>query len=313
MLAAGGAVMVGRFWTGLRSHLIHLRAGLNKELMHLDFAFTAVQTLWTLTFAAHLVLLVVLLGRELTGRFRWFTTGIVLVALRLLASRLLFGRLPQLTMSAMFIILADISAVVALLVIFEVAGRAFARVQRRARITWSLAVLLVAGLVLTFWGPWPAWKSIAPDSLLSALGLMQLIAQKAALLVDVLSIALGLLVLVFGRRYGAGWRSHAQLIVIGLSTASIGQLSIQAVWQFIAKTAIPHSMADYERIVGLREKLFNANSAIYLVVLIWWIVCLWFDEPGRTASPDGAKVAAALPEGETSAELHAQVPKDATE
>ena len=43
--------------------------------MHFNFAFTAVQVLWTLTFAAHLVLLVVLLGRDRTRRFPWFTTG----------------------------------------------------------------------------------------------------------------------------------------------------------------------------------------------------------------------------------------------
>ena len=61
--------------------------------MHLNFSFSAVQTLWTLTFAALLVLMVVLLGRDRVRHFPWFTTAIVLTALRLLASRLLFGRL----------------------------------------------------------------------------------------------------------------------------------------------------------------------------------------------------------------------------
>ena len=42
----------------------------------------------------------------------------------------------------------------------------------------------------------------------------------------------------------------------------------------------PTPWRNIERIVGLREKLFNANSAVYLLVLIWWIVCLWIDEPG---------------------------------
>ena len=40
-------------------------------------------------------------------------------------------------------------------------------------------------------------------------------------------------------------------------------------------------MAEYEHIVNLRENLFNANSVVYLAVLIWWIACLWIDEPGN--------------------------------
>ena len=32
--------------------------------------------------------------------------------------------------------------------------------------------------------------------------------------------------------------------------------------------------------MGLGEKLSNTNSTIYIAVMIWWIVCLWRDEPG---------------------------------
>ena len=32
--------------------------------------------------------------------------------------------------------------------------------------------------------------------------------------------------------------------------------------------------------MGLMNKLNNANSMIFLVVLVWWIICLWIDEPG---------------------------------
>jgi hypothetical protein len=32
--------------------------------------------------------------------------------------------------------------------------------------------------------------------------------------------------------------------------------------------------------MGLQEKLYNATSVTYLVVLVWWIACLWRDEPG---------------------------------
>ena len=32
--------------------------------------------------------------------------------------------------------------------------------------------------------------------------------------------------------------------------------------------------------MAIQGKLLNTNSAIYVIVLIWWIVCLWIDEPG---------------------------------
>jgi hypothetical protein len=112
---------------------------------------------------------------------------------------------------------------------------------------------------------------------------MQLFAQKADLLVNVLTVELGLLVALLGRRFKAGWRSHTQQIVIGLSTAAIAQLAVQGIWQVIALKTIPHSEAEYERILGLRDKLFNANGALYVAVLVWWIVWLWIDEPGAGA------------------------------
>ncbi len=254
--------------------------------MHLNFAFTAVQTLWTLTFAAHLVLLVVLLGRDRARRFRWFTVGIALVTLRLLASRLLFGRMPQVTLGEVFLGLALLSAIVGLLVIVELARAVFAKASPRTWAAGTVASLLLCGLVLAEWGPWPGAASVAPNSLLNFLNLLQLVAQKGGMLVDLLSIAVGLLIVLFGRRFGSGWRSHPQSVIIGLSTASIGQLSMQAIWQSIAKSAVPHTMADYERIMGLREKLLNGNSALYVGVLIWWIVCLWLDEPGTAPAAE---------------------------
>jgi membrane protein required for beta-lactamase induction len=136
---------------------------------------------------------------------------------------------------------------------------------------------------------------------MSTLQLLQLIAQKASLLVDVETIALGMLIVLFGRRFKAGWRSHTQQIVIGLSTASIAQLAMQGVWETIARTAVAHSMADYERIVGLREKLFNTNTVVYLAVLVWWIVCLWIDEPETSsAAPVRTELSGSVSEAEAS-------------
>ena len=247
----------------------------------MNFHFTPVQIIWTLTFAAHLVLLVVLLGRDRVSRFRWFTISIALVALRLVSSRLLFNRLPQLTLGIVFVILADISVVVSLLVLLELARRAFGSARRRLSIAWILAFLVIGGIVVGTWGHWPAWKTLTPMTTMIYLDLLQLFAQKGGLLVDVLTVLLGVLMVSIGSHYRAGWRTHTQRIMIGLSTASLAQIAVQVIWQVVAKSAKPHSMDEYNRIVNLRENLFNANGVVYLVVLIWWIACLWIDEPGK--------------------------------
>jgi hypothetical protein len=121
----------------------------------------------------------------------------------------------------------------------------------------------------------------------AALRLMQLAAEKTDLLVILLTVGLGLLVVLFGRRYKAGWRSHALRLVIGLWTAALARLALMVVLgrmggalHRLAMTATPESRAASERIVALSEKTINANSAVYLVVLVWWIACLWIDEPG---------------------------------
>ncbi|MGO9338352.1 MAG: hypothetical protein ACLPY1_12675 [Terracidiphilus sp.] len=252
--------------------------------MHPSSFFSAAQILWTLTFASQLVLLVVLLGRDRAKRFPWFTTAISLTALRILALKLLSGRMPTLTLDAIFIVMADLSAIVAVLVVVEMGRRAFAPVRRMTWLAGALGILLPALVVLVAWGPWPPLQSLAAGSYLANLRLMQLGAQKLDMLVDLLTVELGLLVVLLGRRYGAGWRSHTQRIVIGLSTASCTQLAVQAIWQFIARSATPHSQAEYDRIMGLRDKMFNANGAIYIAIVIWWIACLWMDEPGANAA-----------------------------
>lgn len=280
--------------------------------MHFNFDWTAVQVIWTLTFAAHLVLLVVLLGRDRVTRFRWFTISIALVAFRLLASRLLFNRLPQLTLGEIFVGLADVSVIVSLLVLLELARRAFGSARRRLSVAWIGAFIVIGGVVVGTWGKWPAWKTLTPLSKMVFLNLLQLFAQKGGLLVDVLTVLLGILMISIGSHYRAGWRTHTQRIMIGLSTASFGQLAVQVIWQIIAKSAKPHSMAEYQHVVDLREKLFNANGALYLAVTIWWIACLWLNEPGR---PDLAEVAVPVGPGNPQLEeaAEAEPPESAAE
>jgi hypothetical protein len=278
--------------------------------MHFNFDFTTVQVLWTFTFAALLVLLVVLLGRDRVRLFPWFTLSMALTAVRLLASRMLYGRIAPITMSEIFLTLAVIEAVVCILVAVELARRAFAGASRNAWLVGTLILLAAGGAVVYVWSPWPAWKTLTVGGTMGTLRLMQLAAQKMDLLFDVFTIGLCLLVVLFGRRFKAGWRSHTQQILIGLSTASISQMVVRGVWQLIATRAVPHSQEEYQHVIGLQEKLYNANSALFVAVVVWWIVCLWINEPG-TETP--AATATATEPSATDAAEPVSVSNESTE
>jgi hypothetical protein len=219
------------------------------------------------------------------------------MALSRLAGRLLVDRLPAITLSVIFITMADVASILGFLVVAEMARKAFAGARRRAWYGSAVAALAIATTILVVWGPWPARQTLTADSLMAVLKLMQLGYMKADMLVDLLTVELGILVVLLGRRFGSGWRTHTQQIVIGLSTASLAQLTAQTVWQLVAKTAVPHSQAEYDRILGLREKLFNADGAIYVSVFLWWIVCLWMDEPGSEPQHASPEYEYLLPEG----------------
>lgn len=263
--------------------------------MHFHFPFSTVAVFWTLTFAAHLVLLVVLLGRDRAARFPLFTASIVVGAFRLLISRLLADRLPQMLFVEILLVTLAVGVVLGLLVLLELARKAFGRVQRSTWVIGALAVMIVGAVALWLWGPWPHWADVKQESTWQVL---QLLVQKGSRLVDIETILVGLAVAGFGARFGAGWRSHTQRILIGLSTASITQLGLQGAWEAIVRSvranpSLIRSMADQTRLEGLGEKLSNANTTVYLAVLVWWIVCLWMDEPGTAETEAEAPPAAA--------------------
>jgi hypothetical protein len=248
--------------------------------MHFNFDFSTGQILWTLTFAALLVLLVVLLGRDRVRRYPWFTTSIALMALDKLAGRLLYRRMSLVLTEEIFLTLADLAAIIALFVVVEIARRAFEGADRKMWIAGTLGLLAVGGIVLAMWGPWPSFKTLTGASELSALRFMELFAQKANLLADILFVQLGLLVVVFGRNFKAGWHSHTQQLAIGLAMSSLSQLAIRGTLQHVATQVNIHSQDEYKRVLDMMNSLNNASGIIFVVVLVWWIICLWIDEPG---------------------------------
>lgn len=280
--------------------------------MHLGSALiSARQVLWTLTFAAELVLLVVLLGRDRARRYPWFTAMIVLLALRQMTEMLLLGRMPAFAYDAISITMADLVALMGLLVFFELGRRAFGDARLRSRLLGGAAMAAVAAGVLAAWGPWLTWTQLTPNPKLAVktLNLMLVVAtpadnlwvraglDKGNLLVCLLTAQLGLLVLLLGRRFKAGWRSHTQQIALGLSTVAIAWLAVQGIWQIIAKTAQIHTRQDYDRVMDLSGKMVNANKVVYLAALVWWIVWLWFDEPGNALAEEApAEATQAVPD-----------------
>ena len=246
--------------------------------MHFHLGLSPVQILWTLTLAALLVLLTVLFGRERVRRIPWFTASIALVTLRLMTDRLLYGHITPIHRSAVLFTLADLAVVLDILVLVEIARRAFTVATRFA---WTGVTLVIIALsaAIAAWGPWPAWPTVLASTGLAHVRLMQMISQKGDVFAAVLAIELGVLVVFLGRRFHSGWRSHAQRIVIGLSAAAISLLATRIMLHAVDTRTVIHTRADLAHMFVLRSHIAGANSAVYLAVLIWWIACLWIDEP----------------------------------
>jgi peptidoglycan biosynthesis protein MviN/MurJ (putative lipid II flippase) len=237
-----------------------------------------------LTFAAQLLLLVVLLGRDRVRRFPLFSAGLALYAMRLLVEVLLAGRMAMIPLDEILLSLADLGAILTLLVLVEVARRAFGGLGWRGWTTGAVALAAVTGLAEWAWGGWPEWKQMADHSLIGMLRLMQFAAQKMDLATDVLTVGLTLLIVAFGRRYTGGWRTHAQKLAIGLGTTSAAWLGVQQLWLAIARSAHPHNQEEYEHLMDLGGRLANANKAVYLLVLLWWIAWMWREESGAAVA-----------------------------
>jgi hypothetical protein len=107
--------------------------------------------------------------------------------------------------------------------------------------------------------------------------------MKGQLFVAMLTVQTGLLIRIFGKRFGSGWRSHVQQIALGLSTNALGLLAVQGVGDVIKKTVKLTSRAEYDRVIHLLTHIDDARYALWVLVLLWWMVWLWHDEPGSTS------------------------------
>jgi hypothetical protein len=267
------------------------------------------QIAWALILAAHLILLIVLLGRDRSSRFPWFTTAIALSAVRLLADHLLHGKLTTIAFYWQSYTAMTLDAILGILVLIELArqifssGKAGLRLNARGWLGWTFVTVAISIGAVWAWGPWPTLQALKAEPAQLPLLLTVLAGMKGELFVGLLTVQVGFLLRFSGKRFGFGWRSHPQQIALGLSTNALGFLAVQAISESIKRTVHLTSRAEYNRVVHLLTNLDNARNAIWLLVLIWWIVWLWRDEPGSVApSEAGVPQLAGPPELEAGAE-----------
>jgi hypothetical protein len=249
--------------------------------MHLN----AEQLLWALVLAGHLVLLVILLGRERNTRFPWFTAMIGVSSIHLIADHLLSGKLTTVAFYWQSYSAVLIGSILGFVVLLELTrpvfrgGKSSLTVRPTVWAGWMLGMVLAAGAAVWFWGPWPSKAAFQANTQQLPLLILLLSAMKSELFLALLTVMVGLLLRIYGKRYGFGWRSHTEQIALGLSTYSLGFLAVLATTDIIKRTVHLTSRDQYDHIVQLFARLDNARFALWAVVLIWWCVWLWRDEP----------------------------------
>ena len=262
------------------------------------------QILWAFVLAAHLVLLIVLMGRDRIKLFPWFTISIVLSTVRLIADHLLNGKLTGIAFYWQSYSTLLLGAILSLLVLVELARRVFSSgkagliLKANGWLGWAFVTFAIACAGTWFWSPWPTLQELQAQPAGLKLTVMGLAGTRSVIFVSLLTIEATLLLVIFGKRFGSGWRSHPLRIALGLSTYAIGYITIDRIQSFIVeafkatmRTPGHHiTQEEYDHTVHLLTRLGNAVLTVWLVVLIWWVVYLWLNELG--ASSEGSPVLA---------------------
>ena len=141
-------------------------------------------------------------------------------------------------------------------------------------------LFILAGGVLWKWGAMAQLESLAFDTTIAKLQFMQFLAVK-----------LGLLQMCFPSDSAcSSWPSGTLWSRLAQSCSAHHDRALDrfALADGGAGNLADHCTPHYPAFTGgirtrhwATGKLLNTNSAIYVLVVIWWIVCLWIDEPAR--------------------------------
>jgi len=156
--------------------------------------WNVVEIFWALILAAHLVLLIVLLGRDRVSRFPWFTAAIGLSAVRLLADHLLHGKLTTIAFYWQTYTAMALSAILGILVLVELTRQVFSsgkggkRLKANGWLGWSFITVAVSVAAVWAWGPWPVWNALKAEPAQLPLLITVLTGMKGELFVGLLTV-----------------------------------------------------------------------------------------------------------------------------
>lgn len=258
--------------------------------------FTIEQTLWAILLAAHLTLLIVIIGRERAARFRWFIAYVGLNAVSLIANHMLHGKLTTVAFYWQSYSLLALESIVGLFMLGELAKQTFSIgksgliAKPNFYIGWGAILLALSAAAVWAWGPWPTLQALQADPTQLRLLIVILIGMKGQLGVMILTVLVTLVLRIFGTRFGADWRSHPQQIALGLSTSALAFLAVQGINDVLSHTLHPKSRAEYDHAVHLVTRLESGRTVIWILALVWIIFWLWRNEPGTPAQTEFAAV-----------------------
>jgi hypothetical protein len=214
--------------------------------------------IWTAGFLGHLVLLGVLIVRGRAQRFPFFTLLILFYLLRSLTILLLLGHLapPGVHLASLVFDVTDLLLECAVLTQLVLAG--LGPLDRLHRILLPLLLVVSAALIVTHLVPVSHYYTRAAPLLL-----------HYYLAVFMLEWSLVLFFLL--RSLGLTWRSHVATITFGFG---------------IYAAALLFAGGYFSNGRELREYIFFSyfRICIYLLVLLWWIVTLWRQDPSQDPS-----------------------------
>jgi NADH:ubiquinone oxidoreductase subunit K len=213
--------------------------------------------IWAAGLIEHLILLAVLFKRRRVARFPWFTLLIIFYVVRsvgLVAALRLSGH-PAPQFPSMIIDLTDVLLQCAVLA--ELSWNSLEPLGGIRRFTVPLLLLASGILIVLRLAPSGHW------SLRTGLVLMHF-------LLSVLMVEWAIVLAFLLRPFRLSWRSHVATISFGFGVYSAALLAGGGYF------TTGREMRDYVFFSFFR--IF-----VYLLIVIFWSVSLWFDEPGSRA------------------------------
>lgn len=255
--------------------------------MNINLPYSQIQIIWTLLFASQLVLLVVLIGRDRTQRFWWFTASIAVAAVRELINVLLTGRISQIMFNAIYNIFAILAILLTLMALIEITRNIFTALSLRAWALLGSSISIISALVLYFLIPWSAQTGLDIHTQPGMLNILHLVAICGQLIAAISAVTIGVAALFFAPHIKGFWNSHALKVLAGFTTYSLVFISQLVIGQWISTLAhnsgIP--VGEYARTNAILERLINVPYVTMIIVQCWWIRVLWLDEGPAKPAP----------------------------